>query len=286
MKPDLVAPGANLIGAMTPLADPRYGAPGGLFGRDQRCETSGECYVADDYHAVASGSSLAAPLVAGAIALLFESEPSLTQEQVRALLQAGARPLEGVVFSEQQVGIGALDIDGAFAAQAQAIAPRDRVPGTGSWLAAAAPHARPDPRWPLVFHAELRDDAGRIADGFDARRFSLDVRGATVHEPLLRLAPGLYRFSVVAPSSSGGKSLRVALRFDEREVMAREVAIEVDPHAAAGLVSARGGCGLRPRNSTSGAFAAGLAGLAAWAGGQRRFRRSRHSMNANRSKPS
>jgi subtilisin family serine protease len=245
MKPDLVAPGANLIGAMSHLADPRYGG-GGLFGGVEGCPAQDACYVTDDYHAVASGSSLSAPLVSGAIALLFEADPSLTQEAVRSLLQAGARPLEGVVFSEQQVGIGALDLDGALSAQAELESAIERVPGARSWLAAAAPYAHPDPNWPVVFHAELRDDADRIADGFDPDRLLLELRGASVVEPLLRLAPGLYRFAVAAAAGSGGESLRVALRFDGREFAARELSIEVDAHAAAHPVSARGGCAVRP----------------------------------------
>ena len=245
MKPDLVAPGANLIGAMSHLADPRSGG-GGLFGGGEGCPAGDTCYVTDDYHAVASGSSLAAPLVSGAIALLFEADPSLTQEAVRSLLQAGARPLEGVVFSEQQVGIGALDLEGALSAQVELVSPNQRVPGARSWLAAAAPYAHPDPNWPVVFHAELRDDADRIADGFDPGRLLLALHGARLVEPLLRLAPGLYRFAVAAAADSGGESLRVALRFDGREIAARELSIEVDAHAAERPVSTRGGCAVRP----------------------------------------
>jgi hypothetical protein len=120
------------------------------------------------------------------------------------------------------------------------------VPGARSWLAAAAAYAHPDPSWAVVFHADLRDDADQIADGFDPGRLALALRGASLVEPLLRLAPGLYRFAVAAAAGSGGESLRVALRFDGHEIAARELSIEVDAHAAEHPVSTRGGCAMRP----------------------------------------
>jgi subtilisin family serine protease len=241
MKPDLVAPGANLAGALSSYADPRT-HDGGMFAADERCPDSEECFVVDGAHAIASGTSLAAPLVTGAIALLFETDPTLTQAEVRALLQAGARPTEGVVFSEQQVGIGALDVEGAVAAQSELVTPSEREPGRASWLTPAASFARPDPSWPLVFHAELRDDDGKIADGFDARRLALTVSNGAVAEPPTRLSPGLYRFSVTAPDGSGGETLRVALRFDGRVLLERELPIAVDPALARRPPSVRGGC--------------------------------------------
>jgi subtilisin family serine protease len=279
MKPDLVAPGANLAGALSSRADPRSGG-GGLFAADERCPGSEQCFVVDDAHAIASGTSLAAPLVTGAVALLFEGDPTLTQAEVRALLQAGARPTEGAVFSEQQLGIGALDMVGALSAQAELVAPSEREPGRKSWLTPAASFARPDPAWPLVFHAELRDDGGKLADGFDAQRLTLRASNATVREPLVRLAPGLYRFAVTAPEGSGGQRLRVALDFDGRVLLERELPIAVDPALARRPPSVRGGCeiaGASPR-------AANLAGLFllgfAW-----RLRRASRARGSSRTRP-
>lgn len=242
LKPDIVAPGAHVIGAMAALADPRRSGTSGLFVADGRCEGARECFVVDDRHAVASGTSMAAPLVAGAIALFFERDPSLTQHGVRALLQAGARPLEGAVFSEQQASVGALDIDASLAAQIAESNPIERVPSSRSWLALAASHARPDPEWPLVAHLELRDADGAIADGFDPARLGVSVRGGSLAQAPMRLAPGLYRFSVVAPGGSGGTTLTIDVAFDGQRVLSREVPVAVDPGAATGAVSARGGC--------------------------------------------
>lgn len=244
LKPDLVAPGAQVIGAMASSANPFGTTPPRTDGMFGACGTGEPCLVADAWHGVSSGTSLAAPVVTGAVALLLEQDPGLTQDELQGLLRAGARPLEGAVFSEQQVGSGALDLEATFAAHAERRAPARRTPSARSRLLAAAEHARPDPGWPLVFQLALRDADGRLADGFDPARLTLAVRGAAVIEPLGWVAPGLYRFSVAAPPESGGTSLRVAARFDGRELAVREIPIEVDPLVREHGVTARGGCGV------------------------------------------
>lgn len=242
MKPDLVAPGAHVIGAMASQADPRLTGALTLFSAQNFCAQGSECLVVDDFHAVASGTSMAAPLVSGAIALLFERDPSLTQAQALALLQAGARPLSGAVLVEQQVGLGALDLEGALSAQLAKNSPSHALPGSASWLSLAASFARPDPSWPVVGYAELRTDDGQLADGFDSRRLTLDVAGAQVVERLSRIAPGLMRFSFAAPAESGGASVRLRLAFDGAPLIERELPIAVDASVRIGLGAPRGGC--------------------------------------------
>jgi subtilisin family serine protease len=242
MKPDLVAPGAHVVGAMAHWADPRGATTPGMFSRQDFCALGSECLVVDDFHAVATGTSMAAPLVSGAIALLFERDPSLTQAAALALLQAGARPLSGAVLLEQQVGIGALDLEASLSAQLAEGSPIHALPGKASWLSLAASFARPDPNWPLFGYAELRTDDGQLADGFDPRRLTLEVEGAEIVEPLLRIAPGLQRFSIAAPAESGGARLRVRLAFDGATLVEREAPIAVDPGARQGLAAPRGGC--------------------------------------------
>jgi subtilisin family serine protease len=241
LKPDIVAPGANVIGALSPLADPRINAQSVFYGGNI-CVGSSQCLLVDDFHAVASGTSMASPIVAGAIALLFEQEPALTQPAIRALLQGSARPLSGVITNEQQIGVGALDVASALSAlrYGSAIA----LPSNRSWLSLASSYARPDPEWPLVGFVELRDETGQIADGFDPRRLSLAVDGASVGEPLTRLGPGFYRFSLLAAAGSGGATLRVGLRFDATTLAERSVPIAVDRGALGAVALARGGCAL------------------------------------------
>jgi RimJ/RimL family protein N-acetyltransferase/subtilisin family serine protease len=241
-KPDLVASGANVVGAMARTADPRF-TDAMLFSSPE-CLARGyseHCAVVDDGHAVSSGTSMAAPLVSGAVALLFERDPGLDQTRVRALLQAGSRALAGVVIDERQVGVGALDLSATLDVLA---ADTDRLPGSATRLVLGASFAHPDSSWPLEGFALLRDDDGRVADGFDPARLSLAVRGADVRSPLERVEAGLFSFALAAPPGTGGRTLSVALRFDGQTLAERSVPVAVDPELARTLPSARGGCAI------------------------------------------
>lgn len=244
LKPDIVAPGANVIGAMSRDADPRDPSSAGIFAGLDRCVgLDSECFVVDDGHAVSSGTSMAAPVVAGAVALLFERDPGLDQDAVRALLAAGARRLEGVVLLEQQVGPGGLDLMGAL--EALAAGALEHLPGSESVLVLASSFAHPDPEWPLEGRIELRDDEGRIADGFDPERLAVDADFAALRD-LRRVAPGLMAFSLRVPAGSGGKTLRLRVTFDDRAFLARDVPVAVDHSLSEELPTARGGCAFAP----------------------------------------
>ena len=184
---------------------------------------------------------MSAPIVAGAIALLLQKRPELTQQQARALLQAGARQLTGTVIAEQQMGPGALDLPGTLAALAAEDSPIDRLPTAASRIVLAASYVRPDPKQPLRGLLELRDEADRVADGFDERRLALHAKGGSLGEPLTRLGPGLYSFEAVAPLDSGGRSLTLELAFDGEILATRRVPIGTDRWIAEGTPIARGG---------------------------------------------
>jgi len=243
VKPDIVAPGVNLAGAMARSADPRT-TDNELFASLGRCPDKTECFVVDEKHAITSGTSMASPIVAGAIALLFELDPGLTQDAARAILQAGARPLEGVVGDARQIGPGALDLAGALRVASAGESPALRTPTQRSWLTMSASFAHPDPDWILTGFVDLRDDADRIADGFDPRRLALSAEPALIHEGLTRVAPGFYRFALSAPPNTGGDDLRIAIRFDERVIAEKTLRIAVDRWVASDGVSARGGCSM------------------------------------------
>ncbi len=269
LKPDIVAPGANVIGAMSSFADPRLDPSSGTFASLDRCDVDAadECFVVDDYHAVTSGTSMASPIVAGAVALLFERDPTLTQAQVRALLQAGARPLEGVVFSEQQAGPGALDLEGALLAAIADDSPAERLPSAKSWIALAAAYVKPDPARSVQGLVEVRDERLEPADAFQPERLTLVASHGTLASPLRRVRAGLYDFAVSAPAGSGGGELALGLYFDGDLLLSRTVPIAVDPAVAEQGVAARGGCAVRsPREPHSAALLLMLLALIAWPG--------------------
>ncbi|MEO6599902.1 MAG: S8 family serine peptidase, partial [Polyangiaceae bacterium] len=264
LKPDIVAPGVFVAGAMARTVDPRN-VSGGIFSSQGLCPAEDDCFVVDDTHAITSGTSMSAPIVAGAVALLFERDPTLTQDAVRAILQAGARKLQGVVIDPRQIGPGALDLEGALAVATAGDSPALRIPGDQSWLTLSASFAHPDPSWPLTGYLDLRDDAGNLADGFDPSRLRLVTHTALVRENLTRVAPGFFRFTVTAPADSGGQTLGLQVYFDQQLIAATELPIAVDRWVATYRVSARGGCAM-PRvpapSSTGSVLSALFAALA------------------------
>jgi MYXO-CTERM domain-containing protein len=241
VKPDIVAPGVNLAGAMARSADPRR-TDNELFASLGRCPKDDECFVVDETHAITSGTSMAAPIVSGAVALLFELDPTLTQDAARAILQAGARPLQGVVIDPRQIGPGALDLFGALAVITAGQSPALRTPTGHSWLTLSGSFAHPDPNWLLTGFVDLRDDTDQIADGFDPQRLTLAAEPALIQEGLTRVAPGLYRFVLSAPANTGGDDLRIAVSFDQSLIATKTLRIAVDRWVASDGVSARGGC--------------------------------------------
>jgi hypothetical protein len=222
---------------MSARADPRVSG-GGLFAVASDCDFS-HCLVVDDTHAVASGTSMAAPLVSGAIALLFERQPELTARQVRAYLQAGARQVRGTVV--QSTGAGALDLPASFAALEGGTAVAGLPSAATSFLALADNVARPDPDWPLRGLLQLRDSRGRPADGLSAQDLSITALPGDVSRQLHREAPGLWSFEVTAPSGTGGQDLEIAARFRGAVLAEQRVPIAVDRSVAGGEAYARGG---------------------------------------------
>lgn len=99
-KPDLVAEGATVVSVLAPKSVYADRVP------------QGSQYLA------LSGSSQAAPMVTGAVALLLQVNPKLTPAEVKDILKETADPLPGASKAAQ--GAGRLDLDGAVAA-AQAL---------------------------------------------------------------------------------------------------------------------------------------------------------------------
>ena len=96
-NPDLVAPGVSLQGLRVPgsYVDQAYGSTAAFDGRFFR----------------GSGTSQAAAVTSGAAALLLQQRPTLTPDQIKALLMGTARSLPAA--DQQAQGAGTINLDSA-----------------------------------------------------------------------------------------------------------------------------------------------------------------------------
>ena len=90
-KPDVMAPGAHIVSTLAPNSAFQYLCPA--------CVISGAYFKA-------GGTSMAAPVVSGAVALLLQVKPGLTPDQVKAALMATDKPIKGSFA-------GQIDLDAA-----------------------------------------------------------------------------------------------------------------------------------------------------------------------------
>ena len=102
IKPDLVAPGNKIIAAQA--------VGNGLVKKYPELETN-KYSTTNMKLMYLSGTSMSAPMVAGAAALLLEANSSLTPNMVKMLLMYTAQPLAGSNTLEQ--GAGQLNVAGA-----------------------------------------------------------------------------------------------------------------------------------------------------------------------------
>ena len=111
-KPDLCAPGVKIVSAKTNVRDP------GCW-----CDC---CY---DFYIDKGGTSMAAPHVAGIVALVFEKNKHLTYEDVRGYLTSNAKPpdpITGPTLPNNDWGAGMVDAKetlGHVVAQARGTGP-------------------------------------------------------------------------------------------------------------------------------------------------------------------
>jgi hypothetical protein len=245
LKPDVLAPGGFLISAMAGAADPRFSTSSLFAGL---CAPLG-CQVVAPEYAVTAGTSMAAPLVSGAIALLLSNDARLTQPELRSLLQAGTRSLEIAPDVPGREGGGVLDLEQSWAAAFTDFAGHGFVSlpppaAEHSRLRFAGEHLLADPQRQLAGRIWLRDEAAQISD-HDVARLSLHVRGARVAQPLEPLAPGLFGFALSSPLPALAERAQIELRFDDDVLLAAELPVlgPVERRATA----AGGGCTMSQR---------------------------------------
>src|SRR5262249_37615128 len=138
------------------------GNPGSIF-TSPTCPTAKgsttdkKCLQIDDNHAVAIGTSMSSPVVAGVVALLLQADPSLTQDKVLALLQAGAHRYRTSTPFDDQAGPGEVDAMGSLDALDQMKTPALYLPEAArSWLTLSADYVAADGSTPLTAIVELR----------------------------------------------------------------------------------------------------------------------------------
>ncbi len=118
-KPDLVAPGTNIVARLVnmnmglPGAHPANILPGGQYFR-------------------MSGTSMAVPMVSGGVALLLQSQPNLTPDQVKYRLTATANKAWGG-YNAGTAGAGLLDVAAAVSGNSTASANTGRAASKLLW---------------------------------------------------------------------------------------------------------------------------------------------------------
>ena len=108
IKPDLVAPGNRILGALS-YANSGYNTIVSL--NPAAAARSATPQPSTNGLMELSGTSISAPVVAGAVALMLQANPGLTPPLVKAILQYTAQPLPGASLVQQ--GAGLLNIEGA-----------------------------------------------------------------------------------------------------------------------------------------------------------------------------
>lgn len=135
VKPDLVAPGNLIIADLASTSDSLYTQYPGNLVPVSTYVSSNTSKISSTYY-VLSGTSMAAPVVSGAAALLIQQNPAITPDQVKARLMLTANktvfpsysswtdPSTGITYNEQYdiftIGAGYVDVYAALNSTAMA----------------------------------------------------------------------------------------------------------------------------------------------------------------------
>jgi subtilisin family serine protease len=228
-KPEIAAPGALVVSSLSRNAPP--GSLGSIFSSPECPPTkSGKpdnrCVQIDEHHGISFGTSMSSPVVAGVAALLLQFDPTLTQDKVLALLQAGAHRYRHSTPFDDQGGPGEVDALGSLDALSQMQNPALHLPSLEqSWIALSSDYVAADGSTPLTAIVELRTaDGAHRGDLFDASRLrvSLLVDGEPVASPpaIVRRGPGVWFYVWEPPAGLGGSRATFGATFDGVPIVA------------------------------------------------------------------
>lgn len=258
-KPEIMAPGAAIIGALSAQALP--GVQASIF-TNPSCPTKPgsveddtNCQEIDAQHGVSFGTSFSAPIAAGASAVLLQNDPTMTQSDVLAALQGGAHPLRGAAPFPEQASVGEVDVLGAVEAADRMRHPATSLPSLAqSWLSTGVAFFLGDGSTPLQAILELRAAASGqgpapVADGFAASRLAayalVDGVAQAGAATLVRRGPGVWVVTVQLPGGLGGSQLTVGATFDGADIVVpRSLPIATDAWTASYPSSAKGSCAM------------------------------------------
>jgi serine protease AprX len=231
LKPDLVAPGNKLIGALS--TDWTGVRINDLIKRNPALQRDKNVYDAGNDTMMLSGTSIAAPVVAGTVALMLQANPSLTPPMVKAILQYSAQPLANANLLQQGAGLlntqGAVDLASALRKDIAAPFEKSRLKIGDSLIPAGVAFPAPETKlngqtiaWSrIVFaggsHVLTGEDLFRKLQGFHDPQISWVRSRITRAQPIFSSSTGVllgYREGAASPGvlvTSGVKSLTTAL---------------------------------------------------------------------------
>lgn len=163
---------------------PDIAAPGGLIYSTYPMEKGG--------HAVISGTSMASPHVAGAVALYLEEHPGTTFANVRTALQNSADPVllqPGVLQATHRVGAGMLDIDDSIEA-ATVVSPSRIALGEGTAAKTTTITIRNNGASAVTYTLEHEPAAGTRGSTYAPVLTTGNFAGATSSAGRIRVAAG------------------------------------------------------------------------------------------------
>lgn len=228
-KPEVTAPGAWIAAAFS--AQTVWPA-----------DSCGECYLdLDGVHSFRQGTSMAAPIVSGAVALLLQLAPSATPDEIKGYLEHYAKSDDAVgTVPNASWGYGKLDVKASF--DALPVAP----PAAPTSLEATASGSSANLAWPA--------NSALDVDGYDVYRASSAssdlAKIATVSYQRTTytdtgLASGTYYYVVRTLDTKGQESVPST----EVSVPILQAASAPTPTSTTSTSSSGGGCVFEPGRS-------------------------------------